>query len=72
MESLSTACHRVVTDDVQITVRSLRLDHYIYMLTREGWIDGEEWTEGDFLMHENQVPGPAGRLMLVPEGVQDD
>jgi hypothetical protein len=68
MGSLSMACDPVVTDGVQITVRSLRLDHYIYMLTREGWIDGEEWTEWDFLMHENQVPGPAGRLMLVPDG----
>jgi hypothetical protein len=37
MGSLSTACHPVVTDDVQITVRSVRSQHYIYMLTREGW-----------------------------------
>jgi hypothetical protein len=68
MGSLSMACDPVVTDGVKGTVRSLRLDHSIYMLTREGWIDGEEWTEWDFLMHENQVPGPAGRLMLVPDG----
>jgi hypothetical protein len=46
----------------------MRSQHYIYMLTREGEMDGEEWKEWDFLMHENQVPGPAGRLMLVPDG----
>ena len=30
--------------------------------------DCKEWTEWDFLIHENQVPGQAGRLMLVPDG----
>jgi hypothetical protein len=54
------ACDPVVTDDVQITVRSLRLDHYIYIVDQRWKEDCKEWKEWDFLMHENQVPGPAG------------
>jgi hypothetical protein len=60
MGSLSTACHPVVTDDVQITVEAMRLDHYIYIVDQRWKEDCKEWKEWDFLMHENQVPGPAG------------
>jgi hypothetical protein len=58
----------VVTDDVQITVRSLRLDHYIYMLTREGWRIARRGVDRVGFLDAREPGSRAGREVDVGAG----
>ena len=68
MGLLSMACDPVVTDDVQITVRSLRLDHYIYMLTREGWRIARRGVDRVGFLDAREPGSRAGREVDVGAG----